>query len=364
MRFLGYVSCCLAFFLFQALATATADDVHEDFSPAELRLLWQPFAPGLKAVAKPFDIPPNPEAVYGGTFGLDVSHHNTDRSLRLCGCRDERRDCYERMPSCSCEIDWKSVRHQGMRFVFLKATQGASWTDWAFLENWKKLSSLPDNSKIFYGAYHFLSSNGSGTKQVENFLRLVGGGEQIRPVLDVEWDSQYVSRTEYNRCPSKRRRTVPTRNGTRFICDMWYRRSPAQIVRVIEEWAGEVENRLKQKPIIYTNKSWWESYVGSAGLQLMENYFVWIARYPLSGKPRWLRNGKPQNRWGMPPLPKNASYPAGMKYESGHVWQFTEDGRFNRPVRICAGTPRRKSIDVNWYPAEVTQFEKFMTNTQ
>ena len=50
------------------------------------------------------------------------------------------------------DIDWAKARAAGMRFAFIKATEGGDHLDPKFLENWKRAK----NAGVARGAYHFV----------------------------------------------------------------------------------------------------------------------------------------------------------------------------------------------------------------
>lgn len=92
------------------------------------------------------------------TPGIDVSAYNVD-------------------------IDWPSVARGGVRFVFIKATQGSSFfDDSSFPAQWAASKRVG----LVRGAYHFLTL-ADGAEQARNFLshvKLEAG--DLPPVLDIE----------------------------------------------------------------------------------------------------------------------------------------------------------------------------------
>lgn len=86
--------------------------------------------------------------------GIDLSHHNSG-------------------------ISWEDLE---VDFVYLKATEGSTWTDPKFNEYMK---CAKDNN-IYVGAYHFFTCSSTGKKQFENFRKTVGENIDLVPVLDIE----------------------------------------------------------------------------------------------------------------------------------------------------------------------------------
>lgn len=74
-------------------------------------------------------------------WGVDVSHYQGD-------------------------IDWETLAAQGVRFAYIKATEGSGHTDERFVENAQNaaLAGVPA------GGYHFFSFESAGKTQAENFL--------------------------------------------------------------------------------------------------------------------------------------------------------------------------------------------------
>lgn len=97
------------------------------------------------------------------TFGIDISHHQS-RSLDLARCRAE-----------------------GIEFVFMKATEGASFVDEDFVLNLAEARA----AGLLVAAYHYVRSNASAAAQVELLVNVVP--LDVPVVLDVETNSGGVS---------------------------------------------------------------------------------------------------------------------------------------------------------------------------
>lgn len=93
------------------------------------------------------------------TFGLDISHHQ-DLGLDLAQCRRE-----------------------GIEFVFIKSSEGASFVDPEFATNLAEAKAAGQ----LVAAYHYVRSNASVAAQVANVQRTVPAGVPIIP--DVEANS-------------------------------------------------------------------------------------------------------------------------------------------------------------------------------
>ncbi|WP_057824951.1 GH25 family lysozyme [Lentilactobacillus sunkii] len=66
-------------------------------------------------------------------------------------------------------IDFESLKNRGISFVYLKATQGAAFTDDSFDSNFQR----SQGSQLPIGVYHYFSFTSSPTEQFKNFVRQV-----------------------------------------------------------------------------------------------------------------------------------------------------------------------------------------------
>ncbi len=82
------------------------------------------------------------------------------------------------------EIDWPTLAGQGIRFAFIKATEGSSHVDERFAYNYEQAPK----AGLRAGAYHFFSYDSPGETQAENFIRTVPRVQgALPPVVDVEF---------------------------------------------------------------------------------------------------------------------------------------------------------------------------------
>ena len=89
-------------------------------------------------------------------------------------------------------IDWKKLSEQNIQFAYIKATEGSSFVDENFQENYKNAQET--NLKI--GAYHFFSYDSEGATQAENFINNVEKiDNMLPPVIDVEFYGEYKKNT-------------------------------------------------------------------------------------------------------------------------------------------------------------------------
>ena len=156
--------------------------------------------------------------------GVDVSHHQG-------------------------KIDFAKVAASGVRFVYLKATQGKSFVDDMFLKNVKAAQA----AGLAVGAYHYFVPDGGAGGQFSNFWAAVmncgGPAGMLVPALDVEGDNQ-------NTLPSG------------FTGE--------QYVKSASAWLSYLWERTGRKGIVYTYPSFNNTYLkGGLG-----EYPLWAAAYP------------------------------------------------------------------------------------
>ncbi|HBU81778.1 MAG TPA: hypothetical protein DEF35_09080 [Paenibacillus sp.] len=142
-------------------------------------------------------------------------------------------------------IDWVKVKASGMTFVFIKATEGQTYTDPNFVSNVKGALS----AGMLVGTYHFLKATKEAVAKAEaahyaKSLEAVGGAKalQLPPVMDYENNPNGISK--------------------------------AQINIVAKAFLTELERLTGVKPIIYTGNS----FAGNFDTSL-SGYDLWIARY-------------------------------------------------------------------------------------
>lgn len=136
-------------------------------------------------------------------------------------------------------IVWPDVKAAGIKFVYLKATDGISYTDPLYAHNTAALESLD----MPFGAYHFFEPRDTGERQARHFLKQVNVNKgSLPPALDVE-----------------------TSAG----------KKPEEIQAQVKQWLLIVEKETGCKPIIYTYRDFWEKNLGDD----FAEYPLWLAEY-------------------------------------------------------------------------------------
>ena len=144
------------------------------------------------------------------------------------------------------DIDWEQLENAmiekcPIRFVMIKATEGASRLDPMFNDNFRNARDYG----FIRGAYHFWSNKSSAREQAQFFLKRVHLQKgDLPPVLDVEHKPKDMSDDDF-------RREVLT-------------------------WLHIVEDKYHVKPIIYTYYKFKVNYLGTP---VFDDYPYWIAHY-------------------------------------------------------------------------------------
>ena len=82
------------------------------------------------------------------------------------------------------DVDMQKLASQGISFVYMKATEGSSFEDSRFVQNWENAAACGMPA----GAYHFFSFDSPGRMQAENFINRIGDLDgRLIPAVDVEF---------------------------------------------------------------------------------------------------------------------------------------------------------------------------------
>lgn len=158
---------------------------------------------------------------------------------------------------------------QGLRFAFVKASEGKSFQAETFQAKWHDSMA----AGLLRGAYHFFRPSRTGEEQAVNFLQALqaAGGmtaDDLPPVLDIE-----------------------TRDGI----------NAAEIRKRCLVWLEKVETATGRKPLIYTGSSFGKDVLGPDGR--FAEYPLWVAHYTA----------------GQPSIPQ--------RWSTCACWQYTDKGR-------------------------------------
>ncbi|MDP2341618.1 MAG: GH25 family lysozyme [Deltaproteobacteria bacterium] len=152
-------------------------------------------------------------------------------------------------------IDWNRVANDGVKYAFIRVSDGAGYRDSKFDANWRGAKA----QGVLRGAYQYFRSDEDAIRQADLLIEKVGGRlgpGDLPPVIDVEsTDGQ----------------------------------SRATIVRKVKQWLDRVEDKLGVRPIVYTGPYFWQDNVAAD----VDSHPLWVAHYGTSCPlvpPTW-------NRW-------------------------------------------------------------------
>ena len=230
-------------------------------------------------------------------FGIDISHYTSP----------------------SFPMDMLKVRN--VQFLYMKATQGAKGLDGKFAYFWKRAGELPKGKQVHRGAYHFLSACQDtdctiapaawGKAQAQTFVRVINanGGllpTDMPPVVDLEWDKASASGP-----------------------DRWQRRSPQEIVQIVDAFLAEVQAGLGRTPMIYTAQAWWNERMKTTPMSpAMQAASLWLADYSKSSRAVEVPRTINATKWAL--------------------WQFTDAGTM--------ATGFSGAFDTNIYKGSLPEF--------
>ncbi|WP_394821894.1 lysozyme [Pendulispora albinea] len=172
-------------------------------------------------------------------------------------------------------VNWSSAAGAGARFAYIKATEGTSYKNPYFAQQYNGSY----NQGLIRGAYHFALPNvSSGAAQADFFVNNGGGwsadGKTLPPALDMEY------------------------NPYGATC---YGLSASSMVAWVRDFSNRVKARTNRYPTIYTSTSWWSQCTGNNGSFGNTNP-LWIPRYGSSV----------------------GALPAGWGFHT--IWQYADSG--------------------------------------
>lgn len=149
-------------------------------------------------------------------------------------------------------VAWSTAYANGARFAYVKATEGTSYTNPYFAQQYNGSY----NVGMIRGSYHFaLPGNSSGSAQADYFVNHGGGWSADGKTLPGAVDLEY--------------------NPYGATC---YGLSKSSMAAWITAFSNRYRTRTGRYPTIYTSTSWWTQCVGTSG-----NYSatspLWVARY-------------------------------------------------------------------------------------
>ncbi|HEY5836776.1 lysozyme [Streptomyces sp.] len=174
-------------------------------------------------------------------------------------------------------VNWSAAWANGGKFAYIKATEGTSYTNPYFAQQYNGSY----NVGMIRGSYHFALPNvSSGATQADYFIAHGGGwsadGKTLPGALDIEY------------------------NPYGATC---YGLSAGSMVNWIASFSNQYHARTGRYPTIYSTTDWWTTCTGNSAAFSSTNA-LWIARYASSA----------------------GTLPAGWPYYT--FWQYADSGVF------------------------------------
>ncbi len=149
-------------------------------------------------------------------------------------------------------VAWQTAYNNGARFAYVKATEGTSYINPYFSQQYNGSY----NVGMIRGAYHFAHPNSSSGATQANYFASHGGGwsadgKTLPPALDIEY------------------------NPSGATC---YGLSQSSMVSWIRDFSNTIKAKYNKYPMIYTTFDWWNTCTGNSSAFASTNPF-WIAIY-------------------------------------------------------------------------------------
>lgn len=243
-----------------------------------LSVLALPLAlPGSATASDSEKRPAHPEQDWMGS--TIVAHEGSSTGVRAGGLEPQassrRAVSGVDVSSHNRRVHWKTLRKSGVRFAYVKASEGTSYTNPYFAQQYRGSYS----SGMIHGAYHFaLPDHSSGSSQAEYFADHGGDWSRDGRTLPGALDMEY--------------------NPYGATC---YGKSHKSMVSWIRDFVLTYREETGRYPVIYTSTNWWKRCTGNSGKFGRTNP-LWIPRYGSSV----------------------GSLPRGWEYHS--IWQHTSSG--------------------------------------
>ncbi|MCU0328198.1 MAG: glycoside hydrolase family 25 protein [Chitinophagales bacterium] len=184
------------------------------------------------------------------------------------------------------KIKWNYIAQAKIDFCFIKVTEGNYLVDKYFNLNWQDAKA----NKIHRGAYHFYKYDVSWKTQF-NLLKstLILESGDLPVAIDIE--------------------EHPEENHQQFVEDL-------------KQFLNAVENHYKSKPILYTGRKFYDSYLSEE----FSDYLIWVANYTHK-KPKLLHD------------------------KAWTFWQYSESGRL---------TGINAKVDMNVFNGNKAELKKIL----
>jgi GH25 family lysozyme M1 (1,4-beta-N-acetylmuramidase) len=148
-------------------------------------------------------------------------------------------------------VNWSAQWKSGVRFAYVKATEGTYYTNPYFAQQYNGSYKVG----MIRGAYHFGIPSSPAIAQANYFVAHGGkwsaDGKTLPPALDIEYNPYGAS------------------------C---YGLSPSAMVTWLKTFANQVHKKAGRYPVIYTTTDWWRTCTGNSSA-LAKTDPIWIANW-------------------------------------------------------------------------------------
>lgn len=202
------------------------------------------------------------------------------------------------------KVDFAKVADFGVRFVYVKATEGTGYIDPMFYENVDGART----AGLYVGAYHFARPDSVGT------------------VRDAEAEAKGF-------CGAMARAglTDPGHLPPALDLEKYSDNGPRESREWVQEFMRVLKARGYRTPVIYTGRNWWKYEMGNS--DAFTHHPLWLVRYARTAAALERHTQKTRSQSGMP-------------WERWTFRQWSGGGKFNYhgPVPGVQG-----ACDVNWF---------------
>jgi lysozyme len=141
------------------------------------------------------------------------------------------------------QIDWSKLDRREVDFILIKATEGATFKDRSFPDNWHNAGE----AKLIRGAYHFFTFCKPGKIQAQNFIATVPvATNTLPPIVDLEFSGNCQTRL-----------------------------SKAALKQELQDYITEIQKVYQQIPILYVTHEFYDAYLQH---EFVQNP-IWISNF-------------------------------------------------------------------------------------
>jgi lysozyme len=140
------------------------------------------------------------------------------------------------------QVDWRAVRAAGVRFAFIRVSDGTTIPDTLFAQNW----TAAREAGVVRGAYQFFRPEEDPHAQADLLLAAMGPlrAGDLPPALDLEVSGDV---------------------------------EPRELVRRVARWTERVRAATGVRPVVYTSARNWAAL--TRGSRKFRSHALWIAHY-------------------------------------------------------------------------------------